>query len=127
MIAEIIINSNARALNRIFDYIVPTELEEKVKVGARILVPFGNGKKLEDGFIIGLKDYSINYPSLDISEIESLSKEYNSSLRGKSLPKIDNVFFFTFADTNDLFGRRFINVCSFSLSKIWILGISNDK
>ena len=30
MIAQIIINSNARALNRIFDYIVPIELEEKI-------------------------------------------------------------------------------------------------
>ena len=30
-----------------------------------------------DTFIIGLKDYSVNYPSLSISEIETLSKEYN--------------------------------------------------
>ena len=58
MIAQIIINSNARALNRIFDYIVPIELEEKIKIGSRILVPFGNSKKLEDGFVIGLKQTS---------------------------------------------------------------------
>ena len=29
MIAEIIINSNAKALNKIFDYIVPKDLENK--------------------------------------------------------------------------------------------------
>ena len=50
MYAEIIINSNARALNRIFDYIIPNSLENVIKVGSRIFVPFGNGKKLEDGF-----------------------------------------------------------------------------
>lgn len=58
MIAEIIINSNAKALNRIFDYIVPKEMEKEIFVGARIYVPFGRGDKLEDGFVIGLKENS---------------------------------------------------------------------
>ena len=58
MIAEIIINSNARALNRIFDYIVPIEFENKIAIGSRVFVPFGNSKKLEDGFVIGFKDKS---------------------------------------------------------------------
>lgn len=58
MYAEIIINSNARALNRIFDYIVPESMEKDIKIGSRIFVPFGNGKKLEDGFVIGLKEVS---------------------------------------------------------------------
>ena len=35
--AEVIINSNARALNRIFDYIVPLDFEEKIKVGTRAI------------------------------------------------------------------------------------------
>ena len=58
MIAQIIINSNARALNRIFDYIVPIEFENKITIGSRVFVPFGNSKKLEDGFVIGFKDKS---------------------------------------------------------------------
>lgn len=58
MIAEIIINSNARALNRIFDYIIPKELETDIFIGARVYVPFGRGKKLEDGFVIGIKSES---------------------------------------------------------------------
>lgn len=58
MFAEIIINSNARALNRIFDYIVPKEMEKDIFVGARIYAPFGKGSKLEDGFVIGLKETS---------------------------------------------------------------------
>ena len=55
MFAEIIINSNARALNRIFDYIVPEKDIPNIKIGTRVFVPFGNSKKLEDGFVIGLK------------------------------------------------------------------------
>lgn len=58
MIAEVIINSNVKTLNRTFDYLVPASLEDKVKVGARIFVPFGNSKKLQEGFVIGFKESS---------------------------------------------------------------------
>lgn len=58
MIAEVIIQSNVKNLNRTFDYEIPIELEEKVKIGSRVFVPFGNMKKLEDGFVIGLKETS---------------------------------------------------------------------
>lgn len=77
MYAEIIINSNARALNRIFDYIIPNSLENAIKVGSRIFVPFGNGKKLEDGFVIGIKEKSefANKEIAKIDEEESLTEE----------------------------------------------------
>ena len=77
MIAEIIINSNARALNRVFDYIVPEELEEKIRVGSRVFVSFGNGKKLDDGFVINLKENSkfANKEISSISDENSLTEE----------------------------------------------------
>ena len=58
MIAQVIINSNVKNLNRIFDYNVPTEMEGTICVGDRILVPFGNKKTLEEGFVIGFKENS---------------------------------------------------------------------
>lgn len=77
MIAEVIINSSVKNLNRIFDYKIPTELENKVSIGSKILVPFGNLKKLEEGFVIGIKEES-KYKLKSISEVEEkkyLSKE----------------------------------------------------
>ena len=58
MFAEVIINNNSKALNKIFDYIVPEEFLSKVHVGSRVFVPFGKSKRLEDGFIINLKENS---------------------------------------------------------------------
>ncbi|MBR2289984.1 MAG: hypothetical protein IJ867_05180 [Clostridia bacterium] len=58
MYAEVVLNNNAKALNKIFDYEVPEELVEKVHVGSRVFVPFGRSKTLEDGFVIGLKETS---------------------------------------------------------------------
>ena len=69
MIAEIIINSNVKNLNKTFDYKIPKELEEKVTIGSRVLVQFGNIKTLEEGFVIGIKESS-NYKVKEIKKIE---------------------------------------------------------
>ena len=77
MYAEVIINNNAKALNRIFDYLVPKELEDEIKIGARVFVPFGNSKKLEDGFVINLKEESefANKENVKFKEIAKIEKE----------------------------------------------------
>ena len=41
MIAEVIINNNSKQLDRTFDYNVPIEMQEKIKIGSRVLVSFG--------------------------------------------------------------------------------------
>ena len=69
MIAEIIINNNSKQLDRTFDYSVPEELQEEIKIGSRVLVPFGNMKKLEEGFIVGFKE-STDYKVKDIAKLE---------------------------------------------------------
>lgn len=69
MIAEIILNSNAKDLDRSFDYKVPEEMKENVQLGNRVFVPFGNRKKVEEGFIVGLKETS-KYKTKQIISIE---------------------------------------------------------
>ena len=56
MIAEVIINRTAKKLNRTFDYHVPNELEGLIFVGSKVLVPFGKGEKLEEAFVIKIKE-----------------------------------------------------------------------
>ena len=58
MVAEVIINRGAKKLNRIFDYNIPKELEELILVGSKVLVPFGNGGKLVEAFVTGIKEKS---------------------------------------------------------------------
>ena len=54
MVAEIIIESTVKTLNRIFDYEIPEHLN--VKIGSRVFVPFGNKKTPEEGIVIGIKE-----------------------------------------------------------------------
>ena len=71
VIAEVIINSNVKNLNKTFDYIIPTTLEGKVAVGSRIFVPFGNKKSPEEGFVVGIKETSQYLSKLkEIAEVQ---------------------------------------------------------
>ena len=80
MIAEIILNSSAKGLNKIFDYNIPSNIEGIIHIGSRVFVPFGYSKKLEEGFVVGLKD-STEYKVKDIEKIEeSMLAEENIDL-----------------------------------------------
>lgn len=74
MIAEVIIQSNVKNLNRVFDYKIPAEYEEKIVelIGARVLVPFGRMKRLEEGFIVNIKDST----KFEVKEIEKVEEIY---------------------------------------------------
>ena len=69
MIAEVIINRGAKKLNKTFDYNIPKELEELILVGSKVLVPFGNGGKLTEAFVVGLKETSA-FEVKDIAKLE---------------------------------------------------------
>ena len=56
MIAEVIIDSRAKKLNRKFDYEIPKNLEDLIFVGSRVLVPFANFKTFEQGYVIRIKE-----------------------------------------------------------------------
>jgi len=68
MIAEVIINRSAKKLNRTFDYNVPEELEELILIGSKVLVPFGNAKKLEEAYVVSFKEKS----QYELKNIESV-------------------------------------------------------
>ena len=70
MIAEIIVNSTANELNRVFDYEIPEEYQvgKNIDIGYRVLVSFAFRKQLEIGYIIGIKEKS-QYRCKKISKV----------------------------------------------------------
>ncbi|MCI9087331.1 MAG: hypothetical protein HFJ32_02070 [Clostridia bacterium] len=77
MIAEVILNSNSKQLNRVFDYQIPEEIASKVKIGSRIMVPFGNRKEPEEGFVVNFKETSSYQVKAikQVDETEYISQE----------------------------------------------------
>lgn len=68
MIAEVIIHTNAKELNKTYDYIVPDSIKKDIKIGSRVFVPFGRTKK-EEGFVISIKQKS-EFANKEIIKIE---------------------------------------------------------
>lgn len=55
-IAEVIINTEVRSLDRVYHYVVPENI--KAAVGMRVSVPFGFGNRTEIGYIVGFTESS---------------------------------------------------------------------
>lgn len=70
MIAEVLIEYSVKLLDRTFDYLVPNELKKDIKVGQKVLVPFGN--KIVEGFVMGLKEDSNNQEEFEYKEIKDI-------------------------------------------------------
>ena len=69
MYASVLINRIARELNRVFDYMVPKEMEKYISIGSRVFVPFGRSKNLTEGYVIDFKDNS-DFECKEIVKIE---------------------------------------------------------
>lgn len=65
MIAKVLVDTSIKSLNRIYDYLVPTELENKVEIGKRVHINFGKGKGQEkEGIIVKLEPNSEDVSNL---------------------------------------------------------------
>lgn len=54
--ADIIIDISVKSLDKTFQYIVPGYLEDEVKTGSLVTVPFGNGNRQLKGYVVNLTD-----------------------------------------------------------------------
>lgn len=66
MVVGVLVQLSSQNIDKIFDYIVPNDLESSIKVGIRVLVPFG--RQTLEGFVLEIKDSS----DRDLKEIYSI-------------------------------------------------------
>ena len=68
MIASVLVEYNVKSLDKTFDYIIPTSLLDKIKVGNKVLVPFG--KVYIEGFVLKVSEkYDTSF---ELKEIKSI-------------------------------------------------------
>jgi len=56
MYAQVILSKSVGRIDQIFDYAIPEELSDQIKVGSQVLIPFG--KRKEIGYVIGRLEQS---------------------------------------------------------------------
>ena len=71
MLAKILINTSVNSLNKVYDYLVPEELENDVEIGKRVQVSFGRGKELTEGIIVKIET-EYEEPKYKLKEIVSI-------------------------------------------------------
>ena len=70
MIVGVLVEITNKSVDRVFDYLVPKSLEDKIEIGKRVKVPFGN--RILVGFILEKdKESDVN----NLKEIEEVLDE----------------------------------------------------
>lgn len=72
--ADIIIDISHEAVDRAFQYEVPDSLRDAIEIGMTVVIPFGTGNKLRNGFVVGFSDIP-NYDPAKIKQIYSIETD----------------------------------------------------
>ena len=54
--ADVIVDISLEALDRVFQYLIPEEIQEKITVGSQVQVPFGRGNRTVKGYVVGFSE-----------------------------------------------------------------------
>lgn len=76
MYADIIVDISHENLDKTYQYAIPDELMDKVKVGALVKVPFGRGNRSIKGYVVNITDI----PNWDPKRIKPISEVQENGL-----------------------------------------------
>lgn len=74
MYADIIIDISHEKLDRVFQYRIPDGLQQRLRVGMQVRVPFGGGNRLRTGYVTDITDH-VDYDPAKIKEIVQIVEE----------------------------------------------------
>lgn len=72
--ADVIVDISLDALDRVFQYKIPDELENQICVGSQVVVPFGKGNRQVKGYVIRFSDET-DYDIQRMKTIHALKKD----------------------------------------------------
>ncbi len=72
--ADIIIDISHEAIDRTFQYRIPDELAEQIRIGTQVSIPFGRGNHLRTGYVVSVSDKA-SFTEDGLKTIESVNQE----------------------------------------------------
>ncbi len=100
MIVKVLINTSVSKLNKVYDYKVPLELENKIELGKRVEVSFGRKKDLEEAIIVKVINDEKYVPKYKLKEISSIIDEI-SFIDESRLKLAKNIAYLYFCNVYD--------------------------
>lgn len=68
--AEVVVNNRSNQTNMTYTYGIPKDLFDRVSIGSRVMVPFGKGNKLVEGYVLS-KDEGL---SIQLSKVKYIQR-----------------------------------------------------
>ena len=79
MYVDVLVELKAKKIDKTFTYLIPNSLKDKVKIGIRVLVPFG--KQTLEGFVLNIEDKKdIDYELKEIIDVIDLEPVLNEEM-----------------------------------------------
>lgn len=60
LVAQIVVDRNVYNLDRLFDYLIPEHMKNEIKIGMRVVLPFGNGNNTIEGYVLNIQNKANN-------------------------------------------------------------------
>ncbi|KJU73666.1 primosomal protein DnaI [Pediococcus damnosus LMG 28219] len=94
-IAKVIVDVPTMQTNNPYSYLIPTQIENDIQVGMRVVVPFGNGNRKIQGFVVALETKAEEKnPLKSIESLMDLEPVLNPELIKMSSWLADSTFSF---------------------------------
>lgn len=74
--ADVIVDISHENLDKCYQYVVPSQLEEEVVIGANVRIPFGKGNTMRTGYVVGLS----SIPQFPVERIKPIAEVVKGSL-----------------------------------------------
>jgi primosomal protein N' (replication factor Y) len=74
--ASVVLSNAARAFDKKYTYAVPDELSGQICAGCRVLVPFGNGSMVKEGFVLEMNPSNTVDKQIEYKAIKQVLEPY---------------------------------------------------
>lgn len=81
MYAKVIVDITHEKLDKVFEYLIPSDLEGVLKVGTEVIVPFGKGNRETNGYVVDIAE-TCEYDCTKMKEILQIA-EKKVAIEGK--------------------------------------------
>ncbi|WP_168198260.1 primosomal protein N' [Crassaminicella thermophila] len=78
---KVIVNNKSKKTDMEYTYRVPKVLEDKINLGSRVIIPFGKGNKLIEGFVVDI----VNLVDIDNDKIKYINEIVDDTILSKEL------------------------------------------
>lgn len=121
MIAKIILNNNSHATDRLFDYSIAPQMQDKITIGTRVKVPFGRNNRFSEGYVFSVVSES-EYPNLKQVSAILDDEPYFDSKKAEIIEFIRHRYFSSYISALKCFipagvGTGFTRVFTLDMSK----------